>query len=372
MAVAPIPQTDPRAAYLVQQAAIDAAVARVLQGGRYILGQEVEGFERDFASYIGVKYGIGVANGTDALVLALKAIGVGVEDYVATVAHTAVATVAAIELAGAKPLLLDIDPASFTLDPAALERALAAPPGRIAAVVPVHLYGQPADLDAILPLARRHGARVIEDCAQSHGARFAGRRAGCFGDLATFSFYPTKNLGALGDGGMVVTSDDALAERLKALREYGWRERYVSDISGMNSRLDELQAAILRVKLVALDADNARRAVIADAYDRALAGSTLAPPQRRPGASHVFHQYVIRSPRRAALREDLAARGIGTNVHYPQPVHLQPAYRGRVALGPGGLAESERAAGEVLSLPMYPQLADAQVERVAAALSVAR
>ena len=364
----PIPQTDPKAAYLAQRAAIGAAIDRVLTGGRYILGREVETFEREFAAYVGARHGIGVASGTDALVLALKAMGVGAEDYVATVSHTAVATVAAIELAGAKPLLLDIDPATFTLDPAELERVLASPPGRVAAVVPVHLYGQPADLDAILPLARRYGARVIEDCAQCHGARFAGRRAGSFGDLAAFSFYPTKNLGALGDGGLVVTSDDALAERLKALREYGWRERYVSDIAGMNSRLDELQAAILRVKLAALDADNGRRAAIAGAYDRALTGTAPAPPPRRPGSSHVFHQYVIRSPHRDVLRRELAARGIGTNIHYPVPVHLQPAYRRRVALGPSGLGVSESAAREVLSLPMYPQLADAQVERVAAAL----
>ncbi len=368
MSATPIPQNDPKAAYLAEQSAIDAAVARVLAGGWYILGEEVAAFERDFAAYIGARHAVGVANGTDALVLALRAIDVGPADYVATVAHTAVATVAAIELAGAKPLLIDIDPATYAMDPAALARALAAPPGRVVAIIPVHLYGLPADLDAILPLARRHGARVIEDCAQSHGARLGSKRAGGFGDLAAFSFYPTKNLGALGDGGAVVTGDDTLAERLRALREYGWRERYVSDLAGMNSRLDELQAAILRVKLAALERDNARRAAIAAAYDRGLAGLSLAPPARRPGASHVFHQYVLRSPARERLRDALRARGIGTNIHYPVPVHLQPAYRGRLAIGPSGLGESERAAREVLSLPMYPQLSDAQIERVVAAL----
>lgn len=363
-----VPQSDPKAAYLAQRREIDAAVARVLAGGWYILGEEVAAFEREFAAYIGVRHCIGVANGTDALVLALRAIGVEREDYVVTVSHTAVATVAAIELAGAKPLLLDIDPARFTLDPDELARVLASPPGRIAAILPVHLYGQPADLDAILPLARRHGVRVIEDGAQCHGARLGGRRAGSLGDIAAFSLYPTKNLGALGDGGILVTDDDALAERLGALREYGWRTRYVSDLAGMNSRLDELQAAILRVKLAALDADNARRAAIAERYDAALADLPLVLPARAPGASHVFHQYVVRSPRRDALREALRANGIGTNIHYPVPVHLQPAYRGRVALGASGLAESERAAREVLSLPMFPQLEEAQAMRVVAAL----
>lgn len=368
MTDSPIPQTDPKAAYLAQRREIDAALARVLQGGRYILGDEVAGFERAFAGYIGARHALGVANGTDALVLALRALAIGAADFVVTVPHTAVATVAAIELAGAKPLLIDIDPATYTMDVAELARVLAAPPGRIAAIIPVHLYGQAADLDAIVPLARRHGVPVLEDCAQCHGAALAGRRLGSIGDIAAFSFYPTKNLGALGDGGAVVTSDDALAERIRALREYGWRERYVSDIAGMNSRLDELQAAILAVKLAALDADNARRGAIADAYDAGLADLPLERPMRRRGASHAFHQYVVRSPQRDRLREALAQRGIGSNIHYPVPVHLQPAYRGRVGMGPSGLRESERAAREVLSLPIYPQLADAAVMRVVAAL----
>lgn len=368
MSGTPVPQTDPKAAYLAQRQEIEAAIARVLAGGRYILGPEVAAFEREFAAYIGVKHAVAVASGTDALGLSLRSLGVAAEDYVATVAHTAVATVAAIELAGAKPLLVDIDPATCTMDPAALARALDAPPGRVAVVMPVHLYGQAADLDAILALARRHGARVVEDCAQCHGALSGPRRAGSLGELGAFSFYPTKNLGALGDGGVVVTGDDALAQRLRALREYGWRERYVSDVPGMNSRLDELQAAILRVKLGALDADNARRASIAAAYDQALAGLPLGLPARRAGASHVFHQYAVRSSERDRLRVALAGRGIGTNIHYPVPVHVQPAYRGRIPIGPGGLAESERAASEVLSLPMFPQLDDTQVARVVTAL----
>jgi dTDP-4-amino-4,6-dideoxygalactose transaminase len=361
-------QADPKAGYLAQRRDIDAAMARVASSGWYILGQEVTGFEREFAAYIGRRHGLGVASGTDALVLALRAIEVGPEDYVVTVPHTAVATVAAIELAGVRPLLIDIEPSSCTMDAGELARVLAAPPGPIAAIIPVHLYGQAADLGAILPLARRHGVRLIEDCAQCHGATLAGKRLGSIGDLAAFSFYPTKNLGALGDGGMVVTEDDGLAERMKALREYGWRERYVSDICGLNSRLDELQAAILRVKLAVLDADNARRDAIAFAYDRGLAGLPLELPARRGAASHVFHQYVVRTPRRDALREALKARGIGTNIHYPMPVHLQPAYHGRLALGPSGLGESERAAREVLSLPIYPQLGDEAVAQVIAAV----
>jgi dTDP-4-amino-4,6-dideoxygalactose transaminase len=368
MSTPAVPQSDPGAAYRAQQSEIDAAIARVLARGWYILGEEVAGFERDFARYIGAKHAIGVANGTDALVLALKALDLGHEDYVVTVAHTAVATVAAIELAGMRPLLVDIEPQSYTMDAAALARVLKAPPGRIGAIIPVHLYGQGADLAAILPLARAHGIPVIEDCAQSHGAHFGQRRLGSFGDLGCFSLYPTKNLGALGDGGIVVTADDGLAERLRALREYGWRARYVSDIPGMNSRLDEVQAAVLRVKLPALDAGNARRAMIADAYDRGLTGSGLGLPRRRPDASHVFHQYVVRSPARDRLRDALRARGIGTNIHYPVPVHLQPAYLGRITLDPAGLPESEAAAREVLSLPLYPQLDDAAVARVVAAM----
>lgn len=368
-----VPQADPRAGYRARRPAIDAAIARVLAGGRYILGPEVAAFEQAFAGYIGARHAIGVASGTEALVLALRALDLGPEDYVATVSHTAVATVAAIELAGAKPLLIDIDPATCTLDPARLAEALAQPPaaskgGRIAAVIPVHLYGLAADMSAIVALARQHGLRIVEDCAQSHGAWLGGRRLGTVGDLAAFSFYPTKNLGAFGDAGAVLTNDAALARRVGELREYGWRQRHVSASAGMNSRLDEIQAAILRVKLRYLDADNARRQAIAGAYDEGLRWCGCGLPARRAGATHVFHQYVLRTPQRDALQAALTARGIGTNVHYPLPVHRQPAYRDRIALAPGGLGESERAAREVLSLPMFPELGDDQVARVIAAL----
>jgi hypothetical protein len=369
MSEAKIPQTDPRASYLAQRAAIDAALARVLEGGRYILGEEVSGFERDFAAYIGVDHAIGVASGTDALILALRALDLPPGAVVATVSHTAVATVAAIELAGLTPLLIDIEPATYTIDPARLKAA--AEKMSIAAIVAVHLYGQAADLDSILPWAKARGIKLIEDCAQSHGAKLGGKRLGSLGDLAAFSFYPTKNLGAFGDGGAVVTRDPELAARLAELREYGWRARYVSAIPGMNSRLDEMQAALLRVKLARLDANNLRRAAISAAYDRGLAGSGLGLPARRPGASHVFHQYVLRVKQRDALRASLGRAQIGTGIHYPVPVHLQPAYRGRLALDPAGLAESERAAMEVLSLPMFPELGDDAVARVVAALKAA-
>ncbi|HUB95806.1 MAG TPA: DegT/DnrJ/EryC1/StrS family aminotransferase [Stellaceae bacterium] len=363
-----IAPANPRASYLAQREAIDAAIARVLDGGSYILGPEVEAFERAFASFIGVRAAIGVANGTDALVLALRALGVGPQDYVATVSHTAVATVAAIELAGARPLLVDID-ATMTMDPKSLERAFLTPPGRIAAVLPVHLYGHAADLEGIGALARRFGARVVEDCAQSHGATLGFCRLGGWGDIAAFSFYPTKNLGALGDGGAVVTDDEELAARVRMLREYGWRERHLSEMPGLNSRLDPLQAAILGVKLARLDADAARRRAIAARYDHGLAAAArLTLPSRRPGTAPVFHQYVVRHPERDSLRAALARRQVGTLVHYPVPVHLQPAYRGRLALAPGGLAESERAAAEVLSLPIYPELEPDAVERVIAAI----
>lgn len=367
----PIPQAAPLVAYRASRARIDRAVARVLASGRYVLGPEVEAFEREFAAYIGCRHAVGVGSGTDALVLALRALGLPPGTVVATVSHTAVATVAAIELAGLTPLLLDIDPATYTLSPAALERAFAGG-HRIGAVIAVHLYGQAADLDTVVPLARRHGATLIEDCAQSHGAMLGSRRLGSIGDVACFSFYPTKNLGAVGDGGAVLTNNKDLGTRLRELREYGWRERYVSAVPGMNTRLDPIQAAVLRVKLSRLDRANARRVAIATRYDRGLAKAGLGLPIRRPGATHIFHQYVIRTPRRDALRAALDRAGIGTTVHYPVPVHLQPAYCGRVALDAGGLGESERAAREVLSLPMFPELGAADVARVIEAVKAAQ
>src|SRR4051794_16873683 len=312
---APIPQTDPRAGYLEQKPEIDAAIARVLASGWYILGGEVEAFETAFAGWLEVAHAVGVGSGTDAIELALRACGIGAGDLVFTVSHTAVATVAAIERAGAAPVLVDVEPGGFTIDPAALEAALRGPPpGRPAAILPVHLYGEPAELAAILELARAYGLRVIEDCAQSHGALYRGRPTGSFGDIACFSFYPTKNLGALGDAGMTATDDARLATALREIREYGWRERYVSAIAGINTRLAPMQAAVLAAKLPRLADDNGRRREVAARYDEALAGLPLRLPARRADCDHVFHQYVIRSAARDELREHLRRAQIGAGI----------------------------------------------------------
>lgn len=351
--------SNPGAQVATHRAAIDAAIARVLDGGWYVLGKEVEAFEREFADYLGVAHGVGVNSGTDALALALKALEIGPGDQVAAPSHTAVATIAAIEMAGAEPLLVDIDPAHYTMDPAALEAAITP---RTKAVVVVHLYGQAADMDAILGIARRRGLKVVEDCAQATGGRYKGRRLGSLGDVGCFSFYPTKNLGAIGDGGAAVTQLDEVAQRLRSLREYGWRGDRISHVAGVNSRLDELQAAVLRAKLPHLDADNQRRRAIADRY-RAALGDVLAEPPQRPDCHHVFHLYVVRTPDRDARIAALRARGVGAAVHYPLAAHQQPAYLSRLA-GADRLPETERAVAEIMTLPIYPELSDAQVEMV--------
>lgn len=366
-----IPQADPGAGYRALKAEIDEAAGRALASGWYVLGGELRAFEAEFADWLGAAAVVGCGNGTDAIALALRGLGIGAGSTVVTVSHTAVATVAAIEMAGATPLVVDIDPGHYTMDPDALRRVLERPPPGlppIRGVVPVHLYGQPADLDQILPLCRRHKVALIEDCAQAHGARLHGRRVGTFGDAGTFSFYPTKNLGALGDGGAVAVAHPSLAIRIAALRQYGWHKRNVSDEAGVNSRLDEVQAAILRVKLPHLDRQNARRGEIASAYDAALAGTSIEPPRHRPGTAHVLHLYVVSTGARDAVQVALRAEGVGTGVHYPVPVHLQPAYTGRLATAPGGCPVSESAAARVLSLPMYPELTNDQVASVCNAL----
>jgi dTDP-4-amino-4,6-dideoxygalactose transaminase len=369
-----VPQANPGAGYTELKAELDAAVSRALGSGWFILGAEGRGFEAEFAAWLGAPRAVGCGNGTDALALALRGLGVGPGQAVATVSHTAVATVAAIEMVGATPVLIDIDPAHYTMDPEELAEVLAHPPAGlppIAAIIVVHLYGQPADLPAILALGRRYGIPVIEDCSQAHGATLDGRKVGTFSEVSCFSLYPTKNLGALGDAGVIATGDAALAETLAALRQYGWKTHYLSDAVGVNSRLDELQAAILRVKLTRLDAHNARRQAIAARYDAAVTAAGLTPPARRAGGSHVFHQYVLRVDERAALQARLRALGVATGIHYPVPVHLQGAYQGRIALGPAQCRETARAAGQVMSLPMFPQLTDVQVEAVAAAIKQA-
>jgi dTDP-4-amino-4,6-dideoxygalactose transaminase len=344
-----------------------AAVWRVLDRGWYILGPEVEAFEAAFAAYHGPGlHAVGVANGTDAIELALRATGVGPGDEVITVAHTAVATVCAVERAGAKPVLVDVDPVTCTIDPAAVRAAITP---RTRAVVPVHLYGHPADMPALLEVARPANLLVVEDCAQAHGARLGARPVGTFGHLAAFSFYPTKNLGALGDGGAVLTDDPALAGRARRLRNYGQTDRYHHAERGVNSRLDELQAALLGVGLAYLDEHNAERRRLAGRYLNRLEGVTLSP--ERPGAHHVYHLFVVRHPRRDWLRQRLHALGVGTLIHYPIPAHLQPAYAD-LGYRPGSLPATERAAAEVLSLPLYVGLTDAEVDHVCAAVRAAR
>lgn len=370
--LAMIPQADPGAGYRAQKAEIDAAVARALDSGWYILGKEGTAFEQEFAAWLGAgQHAVGCANGTDAIALVLRGLGIGPGMAVATVSHTAVATVAAIEMVGATPLLLDIDPDTYTMDADELVSVLDHPPPGlppIRAVIPVHIYGQACDLGPMLEATQAAGIPLIEDCAQCHGATLDGRMLGTIGTAAAFSLYPTKNLGALGDGGVLATSDADLADRIAAIRQYGWKERYVSSMVGVNSRLDEVQAAILRVKLTALDAGNARRRAVAAAYDEALSGASIAPPVRRPGAEHVFHQYVLRTEDRAAVQAQLKAAGIGTGIHYPVPVHLQSAYKDRTPVGPAGCAETARAAQDVFSLPMYPELTDPQVDQICTAL----
>lgn len=365
-----IPQSNPKAGYLAHKEEIDVAIRRVLDSGWYILGQEVSAFEQEFASVVGNKWAIGVASGTDALELALRALGISAGDKVITVSHTAVATVAALGRIGATPLFVDIDPCRYTLAPESLEALLSTREGREArALIVVHLYGQMADMGAVMPIARRAGLAVIEDCAQAHGATLDGVGAGCWGDLGCFSFYPTKNLAALGDGGAIVGADASLANKIKLLREYGWQERYVSTEFGINSRLDEMQAAILRVRLKHLEADNNCRRAIAKSYDEALEKSALAIPRRSPGAYHVFHQYVIKALNREKLRAQLKANGIATLVHYPFAVHQQPAYA-NPCFQPVPLPHTEAVVKQILSLPIFPELSRQDRETIVSTLSL--
>lgn len=365
---------DPQANYLAHKAEIDQAIHGVLDSGWYILGKEGTAFEQEFAQYLGVGNAVGVGNGTDALEIALRACGVGMGDAVITVSHTVVATVAAIELVGATPVLVDIDPHTFTLDPNLLEATIKQHQGsQIKAIIPVHLYGHPADLPAIMEIAKRHDLYVIEDCAQSHGAAIGGRKTGAWGHMAAFSFYPTKNLGALGDGGAVVTDDAQMAEKLRLLRQYGWQQRYISEFPGMNTRLDEIQAAVLRVKLQYLDQENAQRRQLAEIYNERLAATPLILPQISNNLDSAYHQYVVKSAEcdnpngmlRNRLQDFLKTNNVGTLIHYPVPVHRQPAYQERVAIGSGGLQVTEKVCQEVLSLPMHPQMTNEQAHQVA-------
>jgi dTDP-4-amino-4,6-dideoxygalactose transaminase len=358
-----IPMVDLRAQHARIRSEVDAALSRVVESAHFIQGDECGAFEGEFAAYCGASHACGVANGTDALTIALRAYGVGPGDEVITVANTFIGTGEAILLNGAKPVFVDVDAGTFTMDPALVERAITP---RTRLILPVHLYGHPADMDAIGAIAARHGLPVLEDAAQAHGARAGGRRAGSLGHAACFSFYPAKNLGAYGDAGMVVSSDGAFIERVREIANHGGQRRYEHDVLGTNSRLDTLQAAVLRVKLRHLDAWNSERRALVAAYDEALADAApVMRPRERPGTESAWHLYTVRVGDRDALRADLEQQGIATAVHYPKPIHLQPALS---TLGgrPGDLPISEQLCREVLSLPLYPELPRSAVERIAA------
>lgn len=359
-----VPFLDLQAINLSQAADLEAAFQRVLQSGWYILGREVEQFEQRFAAYCGAAHGIGVANGLDAIMLVLKASGIGPGDEVIVPSNTFIATWLAVSQCGATPVPVEPLAATYNLDPA---RVAAAITPRTRAIVPVHLYGQPADMDPLQALAAQHGLLLLEDAAQAHGARYRGRRTGALGHAAAFSFYPGKNLGALGDAGGITTGDGALAERLRTYRNYGSQKKYHNLVQGFNSRLDELQAAFLSVKLAALDAGNAQRRAIAACYGEQLAGSGLLLPHVPEWAEPVWHLYVVRHPRRDALAAGLAERGIGTIVHYPIAPHLQQAYA-ELGYQAGDFPLAEAIHREVLSLPIGPHMTLAQAEETAAAV----
>lgn len=359
-----IPLVDLRKQYDPLKEDILQRMSTVLDGMHLFLGENVQALEGEFAAFCGASHGIGVGDGTDALHLIIRAMGIGPGDEVITVANTFVATVEAIVLAGATPVFVDIDPQTHLMDVQQVADAVTA---RTRAILPVHLYGQPVDMAPVQEIAQAHGLKIIEDACQAHGAEYRGQRTGSLGDAAAFSFYYSKNLGAYGEGGMVVTSDDDLAERIRMLRDHGSKERYYHDLVGCNSRLDELQAAVLRAKLPHLSAWNALRSEHARAYSALLAESSAVLPTEMPDVRHVYHLYAIRVPQRDALRARLQERGVGTGIHYPVPIHLQRAYAYLGYQG-GDLPVTESAAREILSLPMYPELADNEIAYVADAV----
>jgi dTDP-4-amino-4,6-dideoxygalactose transaminase len=359
-----IPVANPKAQFNSYEKDIVNKVLKVLSSGWYILGEEVKYFEKEFADFIGTHFCIGVASGTDAISLALRAAGVSSGDEVITVSHSAVATVAAIEQIGAVPVFCDIDPKTRCIDPKRIYPLIS---DKTKAIVPVHIYGQPAPMEEICFIARQNNLRIVEDCAQAHGAEYKGKKVGAFGDAAAFSFYPTKNLGAIGDGGAVMTSLPEIADRVRWLREYGWKERYISSIQGMNSRLDEIQAAILRVKLPYLSGDNARRREIAEHYKDAIDGEKIISPIKIDGTLHAMHLFVVECDQRESLQNFLNEKEIGTAIHYPMAIHQQPAYLEKFR-GSNALPQTENLYKKILTIPMYPELTDNQVTKICLAL----
>lgn len=359
-----VPYLDLQAQYRSLKPDIDAAIAGVIESGQYVLGPAVEAFEKDFARYCSAREAVATSSGTSALHLALLAAGIGPGDEVITVPYTFAATVSAILYAGATPVFVDIEPDSFCMDVTQIEARITP---RTRAILPVHLYGHPADMDPILDIARRRRLVVIEDACQAHGAEYKGRRVGAIGDIGCFSFYPVKNLGAMGEGGAAVTNSPEYAETLRLLRSWGEKTRYEHLLKAFNYRMDAIQGAVLGVKLKHLDAWTEQRRSRARLYSRTLAGTPAVTPVERADVRHVYHLYVVRLPERDAWRARLGASGIGTGVHYPIPLHLQPAYQD-LGYHRGDFPVSEAVAAEVLSLPMFPELTDRQVEAVAAAI----
>lgn len=360
-----IPLVDLKAQYAAIREAVDGAVQAVLDSTNFIMGPEVKAFEGAFAAWCGVGHCAGVASGTAALDLVLRSLGVGPGDEVITVAHTFIATAEAISAVGARPVFVDIDPRTYTMDPAALAAAIT-PQTR--AILPVHIYGQPADMDAIGAIARRHGLPVVEDAAQAHGATWNGVRAGGLGTAACFSFYPGKNLGAYGDAGAVTSADADLAAQVRLLRNHGRRSKYLHEVKGYGERIDTLQAAILHAKLPYLDGWTAARRRLAARYTALLAECDLTLPHVAPQAESAWHLYVVRTPQRDALLDHLQAHGVGAGVHYPVPLHLQPAYA-ELGYRRGQLPVSEEVADTCLSLPLYPEMSEAQQDRVVAVIA---
>jgi dTDP-4-amino-4,6-dideoxygalactose transaminase len=359
-----IPFVDLKAQYKSLKPAIDAAIGNVLENAAFVLGPSVAAFEKAFATYTESKEAIGVNTGTSALHLALLALGVGPGDEVITVPNTFVATVAAIRYTGARATYVDVDPVSFNMDPSKLEAAITP---KTKAIIPVHLYGQPADMDPILEIARRRGLKVVEDACQAHGARYKGRRVGSLGDVGAFSFYPGKNLGAYGEGGAVVTNDPEIAKTVRLLRDWGAAQKYHHDLAGYNYRLEGVQGAVLGVKLPHLDGWNASRRAHAAGYTRVLEGTSVKTPATMPYAEHVFHVYAVRTKEREKLQTFLQERGVQTGIHYPIPCHLQKAYADP-AYPAGTFPHAEAASREVLSLPMFPELTGEQIDAVGAAV----
>lgn len=344
---------------------VDLSIQRVLNSGWYVLGNEVKAFEKDFSGYIGPKYAVGVNSGTDAIMLSLMCLGVGHGDEVITVSHTATATVSAISVTGAKPVFVDIEEDTMLMDTGQVEAKIN---DKTKAIVPVHLYGHPVDMSPLMDVSEKYEIPVVEDCAQAHGSEYKGRKVGSIGVIGAFSFYPTKNLGAYGDGGIVVTDDKNLYERLAMQRQYGWRERDNAEMQGVNSRLDEMQAAILKVKLKFLDGWNERRRKVAKLYNEFLKDSEIVTPMEKEYAKHVYHLYVVRCKDRNKLQQYLSKKGIQTMVHYPIPVHLQKAYQ-TLGYKKGELPITEKCAKEIISLPIFPQLKNKEVEYIMKAIS---